>query len=42
LKDLDPVPEDLIKQRLMERERKKNIPDVLVELRKNHYSNKRK
>lgn len=33
LSELDPVTEDYIRTRIMDRERKKNIPKALIELR---------
>jgi hypothetical protein len=40
--DLDPVTEDQVRQMIEQRERKKNVPKVLIEIRMNHYEEKRK
>jgi hypothetical protein len=41
LAELNPVTEDFVRQRIMERERKKQVPKVLVDLRMQHYKDKR-
>lgn len=40
--DLDRITEDRIKEMIAQRERKKNIPRVLIEIRMAHYEEKRK
>ena len=42
LADLDPTSEDTIRQQIAERERKKNVPKVLIDIRLQHYEEKRK
>jgi len=41
LGELDLVTEEVVKARIMERERKRTVPPVLVELRMKHYVDKR-
>jgi hypothetical protein len=40
--DLDRITEDRIKEMIAQRERKKNIPKVLIDIRIAHYEEKRK
>lgn len=40
--DLDRITEDKIKEMIAQRERKRNIPRVLIEIRMAHYEEKRK
>jgi hypothetical protein len=42
LADLDTVTEDQVRERILERERKRSVPQVLVEMRMKHYADKRK
>lgn len=42
MEELDPITEDVVRQRILERERKKTVPKVLVDLRMQHYNDKRK
>lgn len=41
LADLDPVPESVVKAQLVEREKNRNVPPILIEIRKKHYDEKR-
>lgn len=40
--DLDPVQEDEVRRQIAERERKRNVPKVLIDIRMQHYEEKRK
>jgi len=40
--DLDRITEDRVREMIAQRERKKNVPKVLVEIRMAHYEEKRK
>jgi hypothetical protein len=40
--DLDPIQEDIIRAQIAERERKRNVPKVLIDIRLQHYEDKRK
>lgn len=40
--DLDRITEDRVREMIKERERKKNIPKVLIDIRMAHYEEKRK
>ena len=42
LGDLDSVTEDQVRERIMQRERKKTVPQVLVDMRMQYYADKRK
>lgn len=42
LADLDPIPADKVRHIIAERERKRNVPQVLVDIRVQHYEDKRK
>jgi hypothetical protein len=39
--ELDPVTEDVVRERIMTRERKKTVPKVLVDMRMQYYQDKR-
>ena len=40
--DLDPINEEQVREMIAQRERKRNVPKVLVEIRMKHYDEKRK
>lgn len=40
--DLDRITEDKVREMIAQRERKKNIPKVLIDIRMAHYEEKRK
>jgi hypothetical protein len=42
LTDLDPILEETVRQQLVERERKPNIPKVLIDMRMKHNEEKRR
>lgn len=41
-KDLDPITEQRVREMIASRDRKKQVPQELVDLRMQHYENKRK
>jgi hypothetical protein len=41
LEELIPVTEDFVKQKIIERDRRKNVPKELVQIRMDHYNEKR-
>ena len=42
LSDLDTVTEEQVREKILERERKRSVPQVLVDMRLKHYADKRK